>query len=189
MSSTRGIGPARGQRDRDRIVADEALGAAGGRHQRPGIAHRHADAAGVGSAERVTARGAEMEAVANGDRGGAEPCRALDRQRHRLLAGQLAERMAGVEHEGAIPVRDDLRLALDRYRAAADSLDIHVDQHHAMRSHAFEIGIDEPLRETLGCVVGKPARREHAPDQRAERFGGNRDRFGSGHEGDTCRLG
>ena len=75
------------QRDRDRIVADDALGAARRRHQGAGVAHRDADAAGLGRLQRITSCGAEMKAVAHRYDAGGELPSLVDRNRHGLDAG------------------------------------------------------------------------------------------------------
>ena len=46
----------------------------------------------------VTARGAKMESVANGDNSDAETLRPLDSEPHGLLPRQLTKRMAGIQH-------------------------------------------------------------------------------------------
>ena len=145
MSSTIGIGPVARHRDCNRIVADHALGAAGRRHQRPRVAHDDADAVGLRGLDRIAPRRPEMEAVAHRDDAGPVTLRALDRNLDGLLASQLPERMAGIEHDRRVLVRNDNRFLLGRNRAIADAIEIHVHQHDAVRRNAVEVGVDQRI--------------------------------------------
>ena len=90
--------PGCGKRDRDWIVADHPLGAARRRHQRTRVAHGDPDASRLGSALRIPTRGPEVEAMAHRRNSHSERLRPLDRKRHGLLPGELAQCMAGIQH-------------------------------------------------------------------------------------------
>ena len=95
------------QCDRDRIVANNSLGAARCRHQGAGITQRNADATGLGRLPRITSCSAEMKAVAHRhDAGGKLPSLA-DRNRHGLNASELAESVACIENDRTLTFRYD----------------------------------------------------------------------------------
>ena len=97
----------RRQRDGERVVADDALGAARRRHQRPRIAHGDADAVGLRRLLRVASGRAEMKTVPHRHDTGTEGVALVDGDRHCLAPGEMPERMTGVEHDGAVALRHD----------------------------------------------------------------------------------
>jgi hypothetical protein len=87
-----------------------------------------------------------MEAVAHcNDAHAKAPC-ALDRKADRLIAGQMAKRMTGIQNHGSGAVGYDFDGFLSGDGAAADTLEIHVDQHHAVRRDALKVRIDQAAR-------------------------------------------
>jgi len=65
-------------------------------------------------------------------------------------------------------IADDLATALARHRALGDALDIHRQQHHAVRRHAFEIGGDEIFRHDRGIFLADAGSREDRGDRRGQ---------------------
>ncbi len=78
----------------------------------------------------------------------------LDGFRHGLRAGEMAERMTCVEYNGAVLLRYNGRLLMSRYRTSTQPLDIHVDQHHAVRGQPFKIRVHQPLSDGCRCSFG-----------------------------------
>ena len=91
-----------------------------------------------------------MKAVADRYDAGGELPRFVDRKGHGLDAGQLAERMAGVENDRALAFRNDRSCFIAGYRAFLQPFDIHIDQHHAMRRQPFEIGLNQSAGDCCG---------------------------------------
>ncbi|CEJ12199.1 hypothetical protein BN1110_02496 [bacterium YEK0313] len=121
-----------GHGDGDGIVADHALGAARRRHQRPGIGHDDADAAGLGHGPGEPAGGAEMEGVAHGNRRETMSTGAFHGERGGADGGHVAEAVLGIEHDLRAGIRHDPSFGGRRDRSRADAIEIHGQQHQAM---------------------------------------------------------
>src|SRR5664280_416444 len=80
----------------------------------------------------------------------------------------MTEGMASVEDDRALAFRHDRSAFIARYRALSQPLDIHIDQHHAMRMKAFEIRIDQSLGDGGSGRVGKADGTKQPRDKDAE---------------------
>jgi hypothetical protein len=120
--------------DRQRVVADDPLGAPRGGHQRGGVRRRDAEAPCLGRKHGPSAGGTEVVRVS--DRHQADPVTAgpLDRQTHRLRAGQLAHPAASVDDQGRSGVVHNVQLTLPGDAAGGQPVDVHGDEHHAVRA-------------------------------------------------------
>jgi hypothetical protein len=147
-------GASHGKRDSDGVVTDDSLGAAGGGHQRSRVAHGDPDTSSFRCGLGIAPRRPEMEGVTSTHQADPKPPGALDGESHGLLAGQLPERMACIEHHSRPAIGYHACRRIGRDRPAANSFEIHVDQHHAMGCGAFEIGLDE----TVGNARSRIAR-------------------------------
>ena len=132
------------------------------------------DAVLVGGLERETPRSPEMEAVTHRDQTGAETPGALDRNLDRLVACEMAERIVRIENDSCALVRDDLACLLQRDGPLPDPVEVHLDQHHAMRGLTLEIGIYQSPRDGFCRTVGDIGRNEKPRHQRAQLVGRNR---------------
>ena len=106
-------------RDAERVGRHARIGAAPGRDQRPRAhvdeMHRHHARRRALLAPLTDA--AEVVRVGEPDDRAAVLARALDRDRHRLLADRLAEALAAVERDERAGVDDDAQLAVRHARA------------------------------------------------------------------------
>ena len=86
--------------------------------------------------------------------------RPLDGAFHRLSADEMAEGVACVEHDGALPVGDDVRALARRHRAVAQAFDVHVGQHHPVDGTPSRSASTRPPATVarLGATVRPPRR-------------------------------
>ena len=68
----------------------------------------------------------------------------------RVLRGDLAESVFGIEHDRAIVVRHDLALFCRRNGTGKQTIYIHRQQHHPMRAEILQIGFDQSVCNNSG---------------------------------------
>ncbi len=107
--------------------------------------------------------------MAHRHRGGSVLPRTRHGKRGSLIPDQLTERVTGIEHHRASAIDDDLPALASADRALTQPLEIHPDQHHAVRVLAREIGIHECAGNARGGLLAE-ARRGEQPRDEARQF-------------------
>ena len=103
-----------------------------------------------------------MKTVAHRRNSHPERLRPLDRERHGLLPGELAKRMPRIQHHRGLPIGNHGTRCFGRDRSMANSDEIHVHEHDAVRGLALKISIDQGLGDGV-CIVLRNARRHKHP--------------------------
>ena len=98
--------------------------------------------------------------MAHRHRGGSVLPRTRHGKRGSLIPDQLTERVTGIEHHRASAIDDDLPALASADRASTQPLEIHPDQHHAVRVLAREIGIHECAGNARGGFLAEARRGE-----------------------------
>ena len=101
-----------------------------------------------------------------------------DRELERLPRRQLSERVAGIDDERGAAIADDRAGARARDRSLVDTLDVHGQEHHAVRRNAFEIGGDQIRRDQPRVRGGDAHSREDIADGRDQPLRVDRDGAG-----------
>ena len=112
----------------------------------------------IGGLQSKTPRGTEMEAVTHRDQAGTEAPSTLDSDFDCLVTGEMAERVMRIENDSCAFVRDDFPGLFHRDRPFPDPVQIHFDQHYAVRGLALKIGIHQSPGDRSCRSVG-----EHRP--------------------------
>ncbi|CAM5452721.1 hypothetical protein SALBM311S_04575 [Streptomyces alboniger] len=153
-----------GDSDGEQVVAHDGGGSAGGGHQRAGVGSGDADTACGGGCSGVAVGPAEVERVADRDRPDPVGVSLVDGQFHRLVAGELAESVPGVQYDDGACVRDDLSALPGADRALAQPLDVHRHEQHAVRRGAAEIRLHQAPGHRRRGPGGKARGYEHRAD-------------------------
>ena len=166
-------------RDRQRIGAEQRLGAAGERHV-VGVGDRRIDADHVGleRQRRIDAGRTGMARHAAADPGHAAFARELDRGFRRARDDEMAHAVVAVDQRGRRRAARDLDVGARIGRSQFQPLHILRQAEHAMRVGADEIGFQHQLGD-LGGIGRRHAGFHHGVDDQAG-DGRNRNAAGLG---------
>ena len=133
--------------------------------QGPGVGGGQPDAARFGGGHGVAERATEVKGVPHGDRAEAEGPGLVDGQAHRLVTGQLAERVPGVQRGDGAEVHHGLRGFVGADRSVQDPLDVHRYEQGAVRADPAAVGVHKGLRDRVRRRLGEADRGEDPFDQ------------------------
>jgi hypothetical protein len=114
------------------------------------------DAADACGGQRVAVRAAEVEATARHGHPDAVFAGAVDREPHPLVAGQLPQCVASIEHSDGAMLGDHVGLLAAAHRSGAQAIEIHWNQHDAVRWHPAHVAFNESARHRPRRTRGHP---------------------------------
>ena len=167
--------------DRQRVGAEESLGAAPRRHAGPGVGHGYADAALLGCHQWIDAGGAYVVGVTHAGDPNAKGLGGLEGRRHGSGSGHVADTVVAIDGDRPGQPCLDADSGSGVIAALAQTDGIVRDAAQAMGREAAKVGLDQAARRDGGVVGFQPQANEKRRREGVERVEGIA-RLGRWHE-------